>query len=456
MQVLAITGNASLVVALGSMMRDWEVVTVRTADEAVEQGSPSMVALIDMGETNNGIKIADELYRRGLGIPGVVIGDVGADHPRIAVLVRPFSLEDLSLAVRQASERPPASTPAQVAVEAPAPAAGELPVPRKAEVQPAAASATQTAAATAPAKRPDPVPASRTPEAEAAPVRTLSVVRPPIEEAVEKLSPSPPPQPVEEPPAAAEESPPVVVEEPPAPVFVEEPSAPEPAYEEPVPLPQTPVAAPVTIPAAREPESQEERRRGFRRKPARPMRPAATVAGPDEPPLVKNLRVAARNLKDLESLLEELPFLEDLRSMAAALVSEVEALFEPQTVAVFTPAEDGYQPIAYSGLSRVEAGMVVPPTQPLFSDVISTKDGILIQPVDLAQGLVAGIGGARTEAMMASPAVLDDEVVAVIVVGSEHFEETDLDRLSEMAAEAAPGLAVALRLNELRLRGGLV
>ena len=99
--------------------------------------------------------------------------------------------------------------------------------------------------------------------------------------------------------------------------------------------------------------------------------------------------------------------------------------------------------------------MVVPFTQPMFSDVITTRDGILIQPVDLAQGLVAGIGGARTESMMASPAVLDDEVVAVVVVGSEHFEESDLDRLSEIASEAAPGLAVAIRIEDLRSRGGL-
>jgi hypothetical protein len=475
LQVLAITGNASLVVALGSMMRDWEVVTVRSADEAVEQGSPSMVALIDMGETNQGIEIADEMYRRGLGIPGVVIGDVGAEHPRISVLVRPFSLEDLGIAVRQASQRPMADAEpereASVAPPAPAapPSEKQPPhprVPQKPDIQPAPAPAAHAAAAAATAKSPEPaITPPKTLAPEPAGKRALSVVRPVDEETIEA--------PVDEPAAAVEEST-VPVEEPPdaeePPVTVEEQPAVEPSVNvaeeiqpEPTEYEQRHAPGSVYEPEPRQRVSipsplPEGRRRLLRRttRPVRPARPAASVATPDEPLLVKHLRVAARNLKDLEALLTELPFLDDLRSMAAALVSEVEALFEPQTVAVFAPGEDGYQPIAYSGLSRVEAGMVVPPTQPLFSDVISTKDGILIQPVDLAQGLVAGIGGARTEAMMASPAVLDDEVVAVIVVGSEHFEETDLDRLSEMAAEAAPGLAVALRLNELRARGGSV
>jgi hypothetical protein len=453
MQVLAITGNASLVVALGSMMRDWEVVTVRNADEAIEQGSPSMVALIDMGETKSGIEIADEMFRRGLGIPGVVIGDTAADHPRIGVLVRPFSLEDLSLAVRQASERPLASAVPTAGVDA-HDAPGDEPVVTKADVQPAVASGATTTTVTAPAKPPEPkVPATL--EVETAPKRPLSVVRPPKEEV------SPGPGSVEQSPAAEEDPGPVMVEEPAAAQTVHEPAQPEPpifeepAFEEP-PLHQEPTASqPAPAPAAAAPPAapQEERRRGFRRKPSPSMRPAATVAAPEEPPLVRVLKVAARNLRDLELLLAELPFLEDARSMASALVAEVESLFDPQTVAIFVPGDNGWQPIAYSGLSRVEAGMVVPTTQPLFSDVISTKDGIMIQPVDLAQGLVAGIGGARTEAMMATPAVLDDQVIAIVVVGSERFDETDLDRLSDVAAEAAPGLAVALLLQEIRTRG---
>ncbi len=108
--------------------------------------------------------------------------------------------------------------------------------------------------------------------------------------------------------------------------------------------------------------------------------------------------------------------------------------------------------IAHRGLSRVESGMIVLETQPLFSDVLMTREGILIQPVDLAQGLVAGIGGARTEALMAAPAVVGGECVAIVVIGGDRFTETDLDRLSDLAAEAAPGLAVAHSLQRLRNR----
>jgi hypothetical protein len=54
-RVLAVTTNASLVVALGSMMREWEVVTVRDLERATAEGPGSSVALIDLGETDAGV-----------------------------------------------------------------------------------------------------------------------------------------------------------------------------------------------------------------------------------------------------------------------------------------------------------------------------------------------------------------------------------------------------------------
>lgn len=442
------------------MMRDWEVVTVRTIDEAADAGSGMAVALIDLGDTGRGVELADQLHGRGVTIPAVVIGDVPVEHPRVTVLVRPFSLEDLGGTVRKASERPatpptlePAPPESTGAIATPRDAIAAPPAPER----PAARSGAGVSASAA-----APVPKTE-PEDRPSPGRRagLSVVRPeperqaPAEEAAEE----PVEEPVEEP-----ITPPIVGE----PVVEEEP-APEPpaegttakaieaelaAYappESPTPAvaPSTPATSPAA-PAARVEEESQQGRRRLRRRPARPMQTVESA----EPQLVRRLKGAAGHLRDVASLLEELPFLNDLRAMAEALVSELESQFDAQVMSVFAKGESGYQAIAHRGLSRVEAGMVVPETQPLFSDVLRTREGILIQPVDLAQGLVAGIGGARTEAIMACPAVFGGDVVAIVVLGGDRLADTDLDRLSDLAAEAAPGLAVAHLLQRLHGESG--
>ena len=182
------------------------------------------------------------------------------------------------------------------------------------------------------------------------------------------------------------------------------------------------------------------------------MRPARAAAAeePADAPLMHRLKVAAAHARELEELVAQLPFLADLHAMAEGLVSEIDRQFVCAITSVTVLGENGYEVVAHRGLSKVEAGMVIPETQSLFNDVLKTREGILIQPVDLAQGLVAGIGGARTEAMMVVPALVNDECVAMVVIGGDQYEETDLDRLSELTAEAAPGLAVAQLLNALR------
>jgi len=454
-RVLAITGNASLVVALGSMMRDWEVVTVRTVEEATEAASDSAVALIDQGDSDRGLEIADQLYRSGITIPSVVIVDRSVDGGRASVLMRPFSLEDLSVAVRAASER--VSTPE------PAHAVKTLPTrgPSTAAPEPERPSPKRRASLTVVPPAPEP------------PVSTASERVEPESEAPEPVLESPAVEPdpleVEEPPAEPFDEPEELSEpedEPeswdPEPEIEPEPEVvavspldgrltphvpaqPQPA---PVPAAAAPQAAVAVAAAQRAAQSEPQGRWRLRRKPARAEKNDESA----EPPLVRRLRRAAANLRDVEGLVEELPVLDDLRTLADALIGEIDAQFTAPVASVFTRGQDGYQAIAHRGLSRVEAGMVVADTQPLFSDVLRTGEGILIQPVDLAQGLVAGIGGARTEALMAAPALLNDECVAIVLVGGDRFDEADLDRLSDLAGEAAPGLAVAHSLQ--RLRGG--
>lgn len=434
-------------------MREWEVIAVRDLERATAEAGESAVALIDLGETDAGIDMANKLYHNGITIPCVVVGDKPVDDGRASVLVRPFSLEDLGTAVREAAARP---------TLAPAPAS------RVEEAEPEVRLAVGNGSAVeAPPLRRPPIPAPK-PVVEPAPEPVEE--SPPIEtsaplETVEVEAPEPAlePEPVSA-PAPVVEVPEPAWEPAPEP----EPShQPEPAWEpapEPVAQTTTPPAPVWERPADHEatrpvfhethpgqpPPTATPAKTGWKRRLRTGGRPQHAVQPEAEAPIVRRLKVAAAHALELEDLIGQMPFLADLHAMAAGLVGEIDRQFVCAIASVTVRRQEGFAVVAHRGLSKVESGMVILESQPLFSDVLKTRDGVLIQPVDLAQGLVAGIGGSRTEAMMVAPALVNDEIVAIVVVGGEQFTELDLDRLSELAAEAAPGLAVALLLDRLR------
>ncbi|MGH2794882.1 MAG: hypothetical protein ACRDKG_11325 [Actinomycetota bacterium] len=422
MRVLAVTTNASLVVALGSMMREWEVVTVRDLERATAEAAGSLVALIDLGETDAGVQMADQLYHNGITIPCVVVGDKNVDDARATVLVRPFSLEELGNTVREAASRParsaaPAGRPAPALPPEPA-SAESVSTPETIPLEGNGSAGVSAWQEPQIEPDPEPEPASRMGLTVAHEV-DAPLVDEPLTEAEpswEEQEPEPEPQPVLEEPVA---------------------SATRPVFHE-------PVAEPVRTPSPERSSRWKLGRRGAT------TRPAPDVAA--EAPLVRRLKVAAAHARELEELIEQLPFLADLGAMADGLIGEIDRQFVCAIASVSVLRDQGYEVVAHRGLSRVEAGMVIPENQSLFNDVLKTREGVLIQPVDLAQGLVAGIGGARTEALMVAPALVDDECAAVVVVGGDQFAEADLDRLSDLAAEAAPGLAVAHLLERLRAR----
>ena len=482
MRVLAVTSNASLVVALGSMMREWEVITVRDVERAMAEGSGSSVALIDLGATDAGMEMADRLYSSGVTIPCVVLGDKLVDDTRASVLVRPFSLEELGTAVREAATRPAraaAAEPVEAEPKTPPPAEPRRAPPRM-ETPIVGNGGPGLARRAEPQPRFEPEPPFE-PDPEPAPRLGLKVVReesqPDVEPVVGYVDEAAVVAPETEPYIEAEpyveteayiEPEPYIEAEPyiePEPYVEPQPSVepePELAWEttaEPIATPEW--ASPAEpepadsggvrsvwhepLPADR-PAAEPPGRWKLRRRAARAERPAPAA----EAPLVRRLKIAAAHARELEDLIAQLPFLADLRAMAEGLIEEIDRQFVCGVASVSVRGESGYEVVGHRGLSRVEAGMVIPETQSLFSDILKTREGILIQPVDLAQGLVSGIGGARTEAMMVAPALVDDECVAMVVVGGDQFTEGDLDRLSDLAAEAAPGLAVAQLLNRLR------
>jgi transcriptional regulator with GAF, ATPase, and Fis domain len=144
-----------------------------------------------------------------------------------------------------------------------------------------------------------------------------------------------------------------------------------------------------------------------------------------------------------------MPFLAKLGLMADGLAADLQTQFSAEIASVYLQRDNGFQVVAHRGLSQAEAGIVVAETQPIFSDVMMNGEGILVQPVKLAAPLVAGIGGARTEALMVVPAAVENQLIAMLVVGGFRFDENDLNRLGDLATEAAPGIAVARLLERL-------
>lgn len=178
-------------------------------------------------------------------------------------------------------------------------------------------------------------------------------------------------------------------------------------------------------------------------------RPKA-VPPPAEDVLSNKLRAAAEAVDNIELAIAELPVLTDLRELTEGLLGAVVELLEPQTAGIYLPSPDGFRVWASHGFANVERTMAVQAHQPLFADILVRHEAVLIEPLDLAHSLVAGVGGARTNGLLASPIEAKGSCIAVIVVGREHFENDDLDRLESLAQEAAMGLAVALGLDRLR------
>jgi hypothetical protein len=193
-------------------------------------------------------------------------------------------------------------------------------------------------------------------------------------------------------------------------------------------------------------------RRRLRRRSPVVAKPAQTGYQPGS--IVSRLSVAVWAARDLEQLLDEMPVLAEPRTIARTFLQSVVELFGPETAAVYLVQPDGdFKIVAPHGLSQHEVEMRVPASQSLFADMLSSGHGVFVSPVDLAQGLVAGIPGARTETLMASPLDAGGRCIGFIVIGGDgQLAEPHLTQLCEVAAEAAPGLAFATLIERLRAR----
>ncbi|MGH9195383.1 MAG: hypothetical protein ACRD1T_06555 [Acidimicrobiia bacterium] len=182
----------------------------------------------------------------------------------------------------------------------------------------------------------------------------------------------------------------------------------------------------------------------------------AAPAEPEGNSLQEIIQSASGAAAALESLLKQMPGLEDPAVIGNAIVAEVVETLSPEIVALYAAsANSTYVLLASYGLTKTEERMIVPADHPFFREIASLRQAVMVSPVDLVQGLVAGIAGARTEAFMAAPFIDGGKCIAILVVGGD-FETKHLDRLVPITRDGTEGLALSLRLATLALQAVLL
>ena len=197
-----------------------------------------------------------------------------------------------------------------------------------------------------------------------------------------------------------------------------------------------------SAPMAAKPAGQ---RKGFFR------RAASTVVADGRGQQRRRVEAAVAGAANLASLLGDVRAT-DTAAVAHAFLEEVVDRFSPQAAALYV-SEDatGFRVAASYGLSATESHLVVPADHRLFAEITATLSGILISPVAMAQGLVAGIGGAWTESLIVVPVAANGLCHGISTVGSNDYSDTDLENLIALARESAPLLALGAALGRLRL-----
>jgi hypothetical protein len=186
-------------------------------------------------------------------------------------------------------------------------------------------------------------------------------------------------------------------------------------------------------------------------RPSRRLSRRQRRTGPGEAQLRERLAAVLAAISELERLVEQVPMLNSLDDLAEAIVGDLHAQLEADTVGLWRLGTEGWQLLAHRGLTPHESRLRVPLDQPLFAEVDHAGGAMLIDPVDAVQAAVAGIGGAHTESFMAASIAAGTARLGILAVGRNRpLTEGELDRLVDAASEAAPGIAVAEQLARLR------
>ena len=400
-------------------------VAVHSVDEVASKLLPEAIVLLDLGDGGASLAAARELRQRGIRHGIVAIGSSGTGGlSGVTGLQPPFQLDELAAAMQRVREHS-----ARVAAE-----------------RQEGAAAAESGGEASPASG-GPAEQTEQPPPKAPPATTA---RPP-------LPPAEPAKPVHGQPAAgprgAEQTP---AETPPTPVRREPSRAvPQVALDAVTSVdeslfsskaPVHPGAATSGTGSPGEPLRSKVDR--WRRRLTAPS--SQDPAEPTERELHERLVQIFAATSQIESIAAELPIVTDRVALYQAIVMAVADELTADTVVLWRPEQDGWIAAAHLGLTEHAASLPVGPDQPLLSDVHARAGAVLLDPAGSFQALITGIGGAHTESFMAASVAIGSHRLGILAVGrDEPLVENDLDRLVEMATEAAVGIGVAEHIERM-------
>ena len=177
---------------------------------------------------------------------------------------------------------------------------------------------------------------------------------------------------------------------------------------------------------------------------------SAEPAEPTQRQLHERLVQIFAATSQIESIAAEMPIITDRAALYQAIVTAVADEFAADSVVLWRPGQDGWVAAAHLGLTAHQSSLVVGFEQPVLSDLEARGGAILLDPTVSFQALISGIGGAHRESFMACAVAIGSHRLGILAVGrDEPLGETDLDRLVELAGEAAVGIGVAEHIQRM-------
>lgn len=467
MHVVAVTRNASLVVALSTMVRGVTATQVRDFDELDIAGLPlDAVVLLDTSQS-----VFDAWYVRQQGGHQQLVvlaenEDEALPDDRVVSIRKPLSLDDLrdvleTLGPGLRGERPEEALEREVQEpRSLLQRAGLFRSARGGEGPPAAPEVAPAAA------HPEPVvTATDDPRVEAATdVEEARAGEVPggeslfgAENGAEVGAVGVPAPTVDDGPGAAEVTTPDV-EPPPEPAPEPTPEPPRFSPYEEIPPERRISLSPPAAPAAPQPAPAPFVARGERRRRAPGARFGARRRRTEAPPaapaldLLSRIAAATRAVRDLNTLLDEIPPLGVVTTMAEVAAVEIAEHVRADVAVVLLTGDlrDGSFTVAGGhGLTRAERKVRVPDDHPLVTRLVQDPQPLLITPIELAGPLTAGLPGARGEGLLVAGVWLGDGLIGLCLAAGSGFVEPTLAAFTAVVAESQSGLALGWSLREL-------
>ncbi len=171
---------------------------------------------------------------------------------------------------------------------------------------------------------------------------------------------------------------------------------------------------------------------------------------PGSTSLEERLLSAVDDVQRLLDLIDEFPMLGDLASLRSAVVEEARSLVDADVVTLWQRTRHGFEVAAAVGATSTPGLQQAKADHPLLHEVATTRQGLLLAPVDAMRALVAGIAGTHTASLIAIRIGAAESADRVLVVGRDRYlMEDDLDRLVGFGQEAGPMLQISQRLTAL-------